>query len=315
MITQEKINIITDYINLITRYSKLKNETVYFRGQNLIAPLLPSLARKQSLLYNEDSMITALKLAQPSEFAGMVYPVNMLAKMQHYGLPTRLLDVTENALIALYFSAKDDFGKERAGRKREDGEVFCFKAKQLDVRSAYCVYANLAASMWENCYIEADKFMKDASFQDFFPKSQKNLLDELRAENGEESIQLTDAERFVLAMLISPFLVKPEKLCEREKRQQAAFIIFPNDIAEKEKNRIVIEQYKITDLESRLQELSKMRKPMRANLTLDLKIRIAAEVKDKLIEELALLGITEQFLFPELEKQCEAIKRLAISGG
>lgn len=314
MITNAKINSITDYINIITRYSKLKDETVYFRGQNLIAPLLPALARNQSLLYHEDSMITALKLAQPSEFAGMVYPVNMLAKMQHSGLPTRLLDVTENALIALYFAAKDDCQNKRAGKKREDGEVFCFKAKQLDVRSAYCVYANLAASMWENCYIEADKFMKDASFQDFFPKSQKNLLDELRAENGEESETLTDAERFVLAMLISPFLVKPEKLCEREKRQQAAFIIFPNDISEKEKNRIVIEQYKISDLESRLQELSKFRKPMRTNLTLDLKIRIAAEVKDRLIEELALLGVTEQFLFPELEKQCEAIKRAAMSG-
>lgn len=42
--------------------------------------------------------------------------------MQHYGLPTRLMDVTESPLVALYFACIGD--KE----KKCDGEVFIFNS-------------------------------------------------------------------------------------------------------------------------------------------------------------------------------------------
>jgi hypothetical protein len=48
--------------------------------------------------------------------------------MQHHGVPTRLLDWTENALVALYFAVSNDL--------QEDGEIVGIDHSELSWRSA-----------------------------------------------------------------------------------------------------------------------------------------------------------------------------------
>ena len=67
-----------------------------------------------------------------------------LVRMQHFGLPTRLLDVSRNALVALYFAT--DPGP--LGSKPSDGMVTAFAIPQehekyFDSDSVSCI-ANLA---------------------------------------------------------------------------------------------------------------------------------------------------------------------------
>jgi FRG domain len=54
--------------------------------------------------------------------------VSWLPLMQHHCVPTRLLDWTENVLVALYFAV--------SGNKSEDGELWCMNHGELNWRSA-----------------------------------------------------------------------------------------------------------------------------------------------------------------------------------
>lgn len=135
---------VSEYVDIVCRTnSDIKesgsNETLLFRGQpDMDKELIPSLARPgingKSLISEEGSMVKMAKYKLPTVFRRDLEPIELLALLQHHGIPTRLLDVSANALVGLYFACHG--GEEF---KDNDGEVIVFLSKEMDVSEYHVV--------------------------------------------------------------------------------------------------------------------------------------------------------------------------------
>lgn len=137
---------LTDFIQEFARYSSSTGGLKCYRGQrdaswpNVAGIFRPGL---KDLLKNEKRAVRDLVSVYPNEFAPDETMFDRLVRMQHFGLSTRLLDVSLNALVALYFAT--DPGPDDAN---SDGLVTAFaipqeREKYFDSDSVSCL-ANLA---------------------------------------------------------------------------------------------------------------------------------------------------------------------------
>lgn len=98
------------WINYNRNFAKNRYPLVLYRGQEKDDPLLPKMAREKLLskdiAQKEQNIISEFrKLACPfTDYKFKNNEWDMLALAQHHGLPTRLLDWTENPLAALWFA-------------------------------------------------------------------------------------------------------------------------------------------------------------------------------------------------------------------
>lgn len=158
----EQVTSLSDYINKVGKIhliqeSKLKQPNsekqmnIYYRGQNQDFPnTLPSLIRNENYLKNEDKLINDFITKYPELFGDCKNNFDCLALMQHHQLPTRLLDLTSNPLVALYFAVERSDGSTNKNTDLIDGKIFPF----TNFYDQVPLYQSLADDHFENIFSE-----------------------------------------------------------------------------------------------------------------------------------------------------------------
>lgn len=138
--SQKNITSLEGFFSELLELTKNVDQTkyeIFYRGhENTDYQLVPNLLRNNStknpngqavkdIVNNEHRAFRDIVEKQPSEFAQCNSAIEYLVKMQHFGLKTRLLDITSNALIALYFACTSSSNSTKD--KNKTGQVIVFK--------------------------------------------------------------------------------------------------------------------------------------------------------------------------------------------
>lgn len=264
---------LVSFIKIVLRNKStlIENEDkriLLYRGHsNQEYGLVPSVFRNNYINY-EHELAKELHRYCPEEFNTLPSTLDKLIKMQHYGLPTRLLDVTLNPLVALFFACQENDGNSM------DGEVIAIPSYPKTTEDfKVSIYAELSTVDDGNLKrIISSKF----KYED---ENIHELQDKLRNEFEERAI---------------PIMVAQNN--NRIKRQQGAFLLFGLD----PNSEMFLSRKTIFDEKPLLQE-----KPEEG---IESFIRIPKEEKAKILKELDAIGINHSFLFPELEHQATYLK-------
>ena len=251
-----------------------------YRGQkDKDFELIPSLGRdfgyKPSILNQERNLIVMAKHKLPKVFCQNLPPIDILAMLQHYGIPTRLLDVTSNPLVALYFATKDE---------TVDGEVIVFEYN--DEEKANYPLHNAIAETYKfanNSFTSLESFYKNMIIQPYLDE-QRIVLADMSDKQGAEWIEECCKEIF--------FVNSTENL-ERQRLQQGFYILFPNKIDKSSGNAVFWDT--ISPIE-------------KDNKVIKKRMIIQKACKCKMREHLEVLGISKYTLFSDdIETVCKGI--------
>ena len=275
-----------DLYDYIYKIKKIKDNTkqdeaYFYRGVNNANYLIaPGIYRKNEK-HDENYYFNEISVRCPQNFKTLSN-IEKLTYMQHYGCPTRLLDITTNPLVALYFAC--------VGEENTDGVIYVFSVNNRDVRYANSDRVQMLATLAEFRVSEQEVLWRTA-YKELgekkFDQLKNGKYQEKTLEQFYHAIKRHNAafEREIVPLdILTPQFVQPNKDNPRILKQDGAFIVSGLDANAEESN-------------------NKIRK------FIVMEIMIPKDSKKQIREELEYVGINQASLFPEVDKVADYLRK------
>lgn len=286
-----EINSVSSFISEVKALRELADGTStewYFRGQEAdFWDIEPSVFRKNMLSIEHKLMQIPLQKI-PMEFKEFRTMFDIMTKYQHYGMCTRLLDLTTNPLVALYFACKI-----------HGNEKYELDGKIVEKEPYGVIY-------YTNIYYPSqstDKEVKIVSALASYDLSKENTISEiLEILRQNQIINIETKERWLktdyftefVNLIQNNYMVIPTYTNERLRKQSGVFLLasmFTIDRGSEIGNSII----------------TKSKGNLRDEFS-EKFFYIKGENKESILKELDLYNINEATLFPELEHQLNYIR-------
>ena len=277
--------------DLLRIVRKLKNECytddkieLYFRGESCTEwDLEPSVMRDENYRKNEAEMLTELATRQPDAFDGLHTYFARLVIAQHYRMPTRLLDISENPLVALYNACIAH--RHEDVPCKNDGRLHIFGTPKSIVKSFNSDAISVISNFTRLSRPEQDLLLGRKT-QQVNSRIYRRTLRRLNHFIREEKSYFAD--RIDPIDLFRVYVVRPQQSFVRIRAQSGAFLM--SAFHER------FERWKLRKIDNM---------PTYDHFIVEIPYRKRKE----LICELKQLNVTEEVLMPGLESAANAIKQ------
>jgi hypothetical protein len=266
--------------------------------------------------YSESSMLKHFMLRVNSNNSGMDSTLDWLCLMQHYGIPTRLLDWTESILIALYFAVKE--------KNECDGYIFALNGARLNIltrigksRKALCspdsvdviLRSELANAHSLKTLVSnlRKKNLLEYVFENITDEKLIKDLRELKIYNYNKP--LSQELSLFIEKLSLPIAFYPSRKNDRMANQLSVFTMSGG----KTYDQVIIENFgksifrnpvSLVELDDKLKNDGNYEEKKFLKC-----FRIPGNCKLRIREQLKRVGIHDASMYPELEYQANYIKK------